>query len=275
MVQLRVKHGGDGGTEEEFLFDCQITSSVDEIADAVVEIANFQWEIRSIAFHLEPRLSPLLHTDLQPKVMPLMKALSEAKSYVSKFSWISSFEVFSYDHSYGLHRTYTFVSWWNGYWSCSLDRVHGLIGWFIGTLGVVGCGYSSMQGSVSLEHVLNCHFFPPGYVYGPGKDQVQHNKPLSVYVLRDQVNSIGREFSVHYHAMNFPDSNLQQLRTGLEHLDKGTTQLWWAGKELTRGKKLCDYIGKNERTKIILRLQSPCSHPASNSVKEHFCQSKY
>ncbi|KAK3023290.1 hypothetical protein RJ639_043640 [Escallonia herrerae] len=178
MVQLRVKHGGDGDTEEEFIFDCQITSSVDEIAEAVIEIANFQSKIQSIAFHLEPRLSPLPHTDLQPKVIVIA-------------------------------------------------------------------------------------------------DQVQHNKPLSVYVLRDQVNSIRREFSVHYHAMNFPDSNLQQLRTGLEHLDEGTTQLLWAGKELTRGKKLCDYIGKNERTKIILRLQSPRSHPASNPVKEHFCHSKY
>ncbi|KAK3034456.1 hypothetical protein RJ639_034693 [Escallonia herrerae] len=205
MVQLRVKHGGDGDTEEEFIFDCQITSSVDEIAEAVIEIANFQSKIQSIAFHLEPRLSPLPHTDLQPKGVGILVYMNLLKG-----RWNSSF----------------------------------------GTKGVVNSSRIRW-------------------------DQVQHNKPLSVYVLRDQVNSIRREFSVHYHAMNFPDSNLQQLRTGLEHLDEGTTQLLWAGKELTRGKKLCDYIGKNERTKIILRLQSPRSHPASNPVKEHFCHSKY
>ena len=33
-----------------------------------------------------------------------------------------------------------------------------------------------------------------------------------------------------------------------------TTCLWYAGKELERGKKLCDYIGKNEKTKIIVKF---------------------
>jgi hypothetical protein len=31
--------------------------------------------------------------------------------------------------------------------------------------------------------------------------------------------------------------------------------LWWAGKELLRAKKLEDYIGKNEKTKIVAKLQ--------------------
>ena len=34
-----------------------------------------------------------------------------------------------------------------------------------------------------------------------------------------------------------------------------STQLWWAGKELVGEKKLIDYIGKNEKTKIITKLQ--------------------
>lgn len=32
-------------------------------------------------------------------------------------------------------------------------------------------------------------------------------------------------------------------------------QLWWAGKEMQRGKKLQDYVGKNEKTKIVVKLQ--------------------
>jgi len=36
-------------------------------------------------------------------------------------------------------------------------------------------------------------------------------------------------------------------------LDKAT--LFWAGKDIERGKKLCDYIGKNEKTKIVCKLQ--------------------
>lgn len=38
-------------------------------------------------------------------------------------------------------------------------------------------------------------------------------------------------------------------------LDESTAQLWWAGKELQRGKKLQDFIGKNEKTKLIIKLQ--------------------
>ena len=38
-------------------------------------------------------------------------------------------------------------------------------------------------------------------------------------------------------------------------LEIGTAQLWWAGKEMMRGKKLADYIGKNEKTTIIAKLQ--------------------
>ena len=32
-------------------------------------------------------------------------------------------------------------------------------------------------------------------------------------------------------------------------------QLWWAGKEFQRGKKLMDFIGRNEKTKIICKIQ--------------------
>jgi hypothetical protein len=30
--------------------------------------------------------------------------------------------------------------------------------------------------------------------------------------------------------------------------------MWYAGKELERGKYLCDYIGKNEKTKIVCKF---------------------
>jgi hypothetical protein len=32
-------------------------------------------------------------------------------------------------------------------------------------------------------------------------------------------------------------------------------QLWWAGKELQRGKLLHEFIGKNEKTKIVCKIQ--------------------
>ncbi len=36
---------------------------------------------------------------------------------------------------------------------------------------------------------------------------------------------------------------------------EGSGSLWWAGKELQVDKKLADYIGKNEKTKVIVKLQ--------------------
>ena len=38
-------------------------------------------------------------------------------------------------------------------------------------------------------------------------------------------------------------------------LEESATQLWWAGKELQRSKKLADFVGKNEKTKLIVKLQ--------------------
>lgn len=31
--------------------------------------------------------------------------------------------------------------------------------------------------------------------------------------------------------------------------------VWWAGKQLDKNKKISDYIGKNQKTKIIIKLQ--------------------
>ena len=45
------------------------------------------------------------------------------------------------------------------------------------------------------------------------------------------------------------------LQASLQVLDESTAQLWWAGKEMHRGKLLKDFVGKNEKTKIIAKLQ--------------------
>ena len=34
--------------------------------------------------------------------------------------------------------------------------------------------------------------------------------------------------------------------------------MWWAQKEFMRGKTLQDYVGKNEKTKIITKIQKVC-----------------
>ena len=35
--------------------------------------------------------------------------------------------------------------------------------------------------------------------------------------------------------------------------DEGS--IWFSGKEMQSNKKLCDYLGKNEKTKVIVKIQ--------------------
>ncbi|XP_060212611.1 uncharacterized protein LOC132640159 [Lycium barbarum] len=175
MVRIHVKH-----VDSEFLYDTETTSTIDEIAKHIIEIANLQSEIQFLSLKFKPHFSKLQN---DPKVMPLVRALSEATSYASK-------------------------------------------------------------------------------------DQVIHNKPLSLYVLRDHTRSIEKEFLVTYSVMGLPSSDLQHFLSDLQLLEENTVQLLWAGKELTKGKKLCDFIGRNEKTKIVISLQSPIPAPASLSGGE-------
>lgn len=48
---------------------------------------------------------------------------------------------------------------------------------------------------------------------------------------------------------------LTLAQAGLSVIKESEAQLWWAAKELRRTKKLSDYVGKNEKTKIIVKIQ--------------------
>ena len=62
------------------------------------------------------------------------------------------------------------------------------------------------------------------------------------------------------------------LQASLQVLDEATAQLWWAGKEMHRGKFLKDFVGKNEKTKIIAKLQKWVVQVACASVCVHVCK---
>ncbi|KAI3995818.1 hypothetical protein MKX01_017605 [Papaver californicum] len=82
-------------------------------------------------------------------------------------------------------------------------------------------------------------------------------RPLSPHVLRDHIQTIEREVLTSQ-LMGFSDSSqLQKLFSDMELLQEDTTKLWWAGKELMRSKRLHDYVGKNEKTKILIKLEKP------------------
>ncbi|KAL6473185.1 hypothetical protein MHYP_G00193730 [Metynnis hypsauchen] len=49
--------------------------------------------------------------------------------------------------------------------------------------------------------------------------------------------------------------HLSGTQASLQVIPEEEAQLWWASKEMQRGKKLQDYVGKNEKTKIVVKIQ--------------------
>ena len=78
----------------------------------------------------------------------------------------------------------------------------------------------------------------------------QHNG-LNIFNLTHKTVHI----HVHVAFWSFDINLTGPSQASLQVLDENTTQLWWAGKELQRGKKLQDFIGKNEKTKLVCKLQ--------------------
>lgn len=44
-------------------------------------------------------------------------------------------------------------------------------------------------------------------------------------------------------------------QASLQVITEDECQLWWAAKEMRRGTKLQDYIGRNEKTKLVVKIQ--------------------
>jgi len=51
------------------------------------------------------------------------------------------------------------------------------------------------------------------------------------------------------------NEDLGGTQASLEVLELSNTSIWWAGKEMMRGKTLGDFIGRNEKTKVVCKLQ--------------------
>lgn len=105
------------------------------------------------------------------------------------------------------------------------------------------------------------------------KEKVDVNIPLTSEVVQDALDQMRGAVMIVY-PMGLPPhdpikqelestEDLSGTQASLQVLDESTAQLWWAGKELQRGKKLQDFIGKNEKTKLIVKLQKKGQGPPS------------
>mmetsp|Transcript_10750 Transcript_10750/g.34172 ORF Transcript_10750/g.34172 Transcript_10750/m.34172 type:complete len:287 (+) Transcript_10750:28-888(+) len=97
------------------------------------------------------------------------------------------------------------------------------------------------------------------------KDQVARRVALSVEMLQERIDNIHGAVKIAY-PMGLPEwdvvrqmledkADFDGTSAGQEMLDADTAQLWWAGKEFFRDQTVGDRAGRNEKTRLMARLQ--------------------
>ncbi|KAM5181238.1 cilia- and flagella-associated protein 298-A-like [Mantella aurantiaca] len=97
------------------------------------------------------------------------------------------------------------------------------------------------------------------------KKQAEANVCMTVDMVKDALDQLRGAIMIVY-PMELPphdpvrmefenNEDLSGTQAGQIVIEEADAQLWWAGKELLRNKKLVDYVGKNEKTKIIVKIQ--------------------
>jgi len=94
--------------------------------------------------------------------------------------------------------------------------------------------------------------------------QVQMKAKITAKMLSDAISNVRGAVMICY-PMGLPDYDIvRQIleereevegSAALEMLDGGHASLWFASKEMQPDKKLCDYVGKNDKTKVVAKLQ--------------------
>lgn len=108
------------------------------------------------------------------------------------------------------------------------------------------------------------------------KNQVTRKVPCGMAQLQEKIDNIRGAVMIAY-PMGLPpyDEVRQELEDNAEIpgmggqfvLDPNEVSLWWAGKEFQRGKLVSDRTGRNEKTKVVVKLQkkgggAPAREPA-------------
>jgi hypothetical protein len=97
------------------------------------------------------------------------------------------------------------------------------------------------------------------------KDQVKRNVVLTKQIIQDVLDKLRGAVMIVYPMGLPPYEEVQTIIDNVEDLagkqafkmviPEDEMQLWWANKELQRGKLLSDFIGRNEKTKIVCKIQ--------------------
>lgn len=120
---------------------------------------------------------------------------------------------------------------------------------------------------------------------------VQSDMTLNQIIIKDALDML-RGATMIVYPMGLPpyepirlelenQEDLSGTQASNEVIEENLAQLWWAGKEIQRGKKLKDYVGINEKTKIVAKLQKKGQGPPSrepvltDDEKKHLMMQAY
>lgn len=108
------------------------------------------------------------------------------------------------------------------------------------------------------------------------KKKVQADKPVTQATVKEALDMLRGAVMIVY-PMGLPPhepirhefentEDLSGKQASLEIIEDSKSSLWWAGKEMLRGKKLADYVGKNEKTKIVAKIQKKGMGPPAREA---------
>lgn len=97
------------------------------------------------------------------------------------------------------------------------------------------------------------------------KKKVQANELVTQKTVKDALDILRGAVTIVY-PMGLPphenikmefenNEDLSGTQASLEVIEEQNAALWFSGKEMLRGKQLKDFVGKNEKTKVIAKLQ--------------------
>ncbi|XP_011707852.1 PREDICTED: UPF0769 protein C21orf59 homolog isoform X1 [Wasmannia auropunctata] len=221
MVRLHVKKGDDS----QFLYDTHVEANVDDVLSDIVVIYNGRLKISRICYEIEELAKH--GAMLPPDIMGLTdEQIEELKL---KDEWADKCVPM-------------------GGWTFNKDKI--------------GCR-NGRQPNEKMQEVLKKTVEDARAM--TSKKLVQQDKLVTQKTVQEALDLLRGAVTIVY-PMGLPPhdvirkefentEDLTGTQASLEVIDGQLAQLWFSGKELLPGKKMKDFVGNNEKTKVIVKLQ--------------------
>ncbi|XP_012265903.1 cilia- and flagella-associated protein 298 isoform X2 [Athalia rosae] len=220
MVRLHVKKGD----ESQFLYDTSVDANVDDVINDIVVIYNGRLKVSRICYEIEElaKHGTMLPQDMMGLTDDQVQELKLRDEWGEKCSPM-------------------------GGWTFNKDAVGRRNG---------------RQPSERMQEVLKKTIEEARAM--TSKKLVQQDKLVSQKTVQTALDNLRGAVTIVY-PMGLPphdvirqefenNEDLSGTQASLEVMEVNVAQLWFSGKEMLRGKKLKDFLGKNEKTKVIVKL---------------------